>query len=35
ADRTVPYGRVMEVMSSLQAAGMDSVGLITEAPDEL
>ena len=35
ADRTVPYGRIMEVMSSLQAAGMDSVGLITEAPDEL
>jgi len=35
ADRTVLYGRIMEVMSSLQAAGMDSVGLITEAPDEL
>ncbi|WP_320823498.1 protein TolR [Reinekea sp.] len=35
ADKTVLYGRVMEVMSSLQAAGMDSVGLITEAPDEL
>ncbi|WP_320825658.1 protein TolR [Reinekea sp.] len=35
ADKTVLYGRVMEVMSSLQAAGMDSVGLITESPDEL
>jgi len=34
ADKSVQYGRVMEVMSSLQAAGMDSVGLITEAPDE-
>ena len=34
ADRAVPYGRVMTVMSALQAGGMDSVGLITEAPDE-
>jgi biopolymer transport protein TolR len=34
ADTKVLYGRVMAVMSSLQAAGMDSVGLITEAPDE-
>lgn len=34
ADTNVLYGRVMAVMSSLQAAGMDSVGLITEAPDE-
>ncbi len=34
ADETVQYGRVMAVMSSLQSAGMDSVGLITEAPDE-
>ncbi|TCS40783.1 protein TolR [Reinekea marinisedimentorum] len=34
ADQNVLYGRVMGVMSSLQAAGMDSVGLITEAPDE-
>ncbi|MFQ3231751.1 protein TolR [Reinekea sp.] len=34
ADSSVPYGRVMTVMSSLQAAGMESVGLITEAPNE-
>lgn len=34
ADQSVPYGRVMAVMSRLQAAGIDSVGLITEAPDE-
>jgi biopolymer transport protein TolR len=34
ADSNVLYGRVMAVMSSLQAAGMDSVGLITEAPNE-
>lgn len=34
ADESVPYGRVMKVMSSLQTAGMASVGLITEAPNE-
>lgn len=34
ADQSVQYGRVMQVMSSLQAAGMESVGLITEALDE-
>jgi len=34
ADKNVPYGRVMTVMSGLQAGGMDSVGLITEALDE-
>lgn len=34
ADQSVPYGRVMAVMSSLQAGGIESVGLITEAPDE-
>jgi biopolymer transport protein TolR len=34
ADASVPYGRVMEVMSGLQAGGMESVGLITEAPNE-
>lgn len=33
ADQNVRYGRVMQVMSSLQAGGMESVGLITEAPD--
>lgn len=34
ADKDVVYGRVMQVMSGLQAGGMESVGLITEAPDE-
>jgi biopolymer transport protein TolR len=34
ADENVVYGRVMQVMSGLQAGGMDSVGLITEAPDD-
>jgi biopolymer transport protein TolR len=34
ADKSVVYGRVMEVMSGLQAGGVDSVGLITEAPNE-
>ena len=34
ADQSVPYGRVMAVMSRLQAGGIESVGLITEAPDE-
>ncbi len=34
ADQAVPYGRVMAVMSALQSGGMNSVGLITEAPDE-
>ena len=35
ADSSVQYGRVMGVMSSLQASGIESVGLVTEAPDEL
>lgn len=34
ADQSVPYGRVMAVMSRLQVGGIDSVGLITEAPDD-
>lgn len=34
ADENVAYGRVMRIMSSLQGAGIDSVGLITEAPNE-
>lgn len=33
ADQDVRYGRVMEVMASLQTSGMTSVGLITEAPN--
>jgi biopolymer transport protein TolR len=34
ADKNVIYGRVMDVMSGLQAGGIESVGLITEAPNE-
>lgn len=33
-DRSVAYGTVMEVMANLQTSGIESVGLITEAPDE-
>jgi biopolymer transport protein TolR len=31
-DRAVPYGKVIELMSSLQGAGVDKVGLVTEPP---
>lgn len=34
ADQQVPYGQVMQVMASLQAGGIEAVGLITDAPDE-
>lgn len=30
ADKGVPYGRVMEIMGSLQQAGLVDVGLVTE-----
>jgi len=32
-DRNVAYGRVITVMTLLQAAGVDSVGLVTEPPE--
>ena len=31
-DTAVPYGKVVSLMSELQAAGAPSVGLVTEAP---
>ena len=31
-DAAVPYGRVVEVMTALQASGASSVGLVTEEP---
>lgn len=31
-DRNVPYGRVVTLMADLQAAGAESVGLVTEPP---
>jgi biopolymer transport protein TolR len=33
-DRNVDYGRVVEAMVLLQQAGVPSVGLVTETPDE-
>ena len=33
ADHTLDYGKVVEVMTALQRAGAESVGLITEPPD--
>lgn len=32
-DESVPYGKVVLLMAGLQGAGIDNVGLITEAPD--
>ncbi|WP_133407260.1 protein TolR [Parashewanella tropica] len=34
ADRNIPYDRVIQLMVSLQAAGVPSVGLMTESPEE-
>ncbi len=33
-DSGVPYGRVVELMALLQSAGVDGVGLVTEAPEQ-
>ena len=33
-DAQVPYGRVVNLMTLLQSAGVDSVGLMTEPPDQ-
>ena len=32
ADERVPYGRVAEVMGWVQAAGLNRIGLVTDAP---
>ena len=32
-DQSVPYGRVVELMALLQNAGVPSVGMITETPE--
>lgn len=32
-DESVPYGKVVLLMGSLQGAGISNVGLVTEAPD--
>ncbi len=34
ADRDVPYGFVVEVMSEVRKAGVDKLGMITEPPEE-
>jgi biopolymer transport protein TolR len=34
ADKNVPYGFVVEVMSAVRKAGVDKLGMITEAPEE-
>lgn len=33
-DRNVAYGKVVEVMALIQSAGVPSVGLMTESPEE-
>ena len=35
ADKDVPYGFVVEVMSAARKAGVDKLGMITEAPKPL
>lgn len=35
ADKNVPYGFVVEVMSAIRKAGVDKLGMITEPPEEL
>jgi biopolymer transport protein TolR len=34
ADKTIPYGFVVEVMSEVRKAGIDRLGMITEPPEE-
>jgi biopolymer transport protein TolR len=33
ADKTIPYGFVIEVMSEVRKAGVDKLGMITEPPE--
>lgn len=33
ADKSLPYGRIIEIMNVLQEAGAEDVGLITEPPE--
>ncbi|MCG6537530.1 MAG: biopolymer transporter ExbD [Syntrophales bacterium LBB04] len=35
ADKNVPYGFVVEVMSEARKAGVDKLGMITEAPEDV
>lgn len=34
ADKDVPYGFVVQVMSEVRKAGVDKLGMITEPPRE-
>jgi biopolymer transport protein TolR len=34
ADKAIPYGFVVEVMSEVRKAGVDKLGMITEPPEE-
>jgi biopolymer transport protein TolR len=34
ADRSIPYGFVVEVMAEVRKAGVDKLGMITEPPEE-
>ena len=34
ADKTVPYGFVMEVMAEIRDAGFEKIGMITRPPEE-
>jgi len=34
ADRSVPYGEVVQVMAAVKGAGVQSLGMITELPTE-
>lgn len=34
ADKTVPYGFVVEVMAEIRKSGVDRLGMITEPPQE-
>jgi biopolymer transport protein TolR len=33
ADKSVPYGFVVEVMAEVRKAGVDRLGMITESPE--
>ena len=35
ADKTVPYGRIVEVMGAAQSAGLNGIGLVADAPAPL
>jgi biopolymer transport protein TolR len=34
ADKTVPYGVVVEVMAAVRRAGVKTLGMVTQAPEE-